>query len=315
MSILTHYIIFILVLLIALITDFGLFTKNNSKMSEKKALYTTLFWIVIALVYGMFLWWEQGSKIAITFFSGYIMEWSLSLDNVFVFIFIIGSFKISEKYQPKILIYGVLTAMVLRLVFITIGIELMNSFHWVLYIFGVFLLYTGYKMFRQKDEENPEPTKSKLYLWIKKFLPLEDTEGNGSFLIKNAQQQTKITTLFVTVLMLAFIDIVFALDSIPAILGITNNNLIVYSSNIFAILGLRSLFFLLKSLKNRFKYMNYGIAIVLLFIGLKIILDNFIKQWLSTEIEIVLSFIFILCCLVGSLVYSIMKNNAQKNEL
>ncbi len=312
MSETTQYIIFIVVFMVALITDFGLFTKNNSRMTEKRALLTTLFWVGIACTYGLYLWLHRGSEKSIIFFSGYIMEWSLSLDNVFVFIFIINSFKISEKYQPKILIFGVLAAMVLRLVFITIGIELLDNFHWILYIFGLFLLYTGYKMLQDNESQETDPTQTKLYLWLKKILPIDDTEANGKFFFKNEQQQTRVSILLVTVLMLAFIDIVFALDSIPAILGITNDNLIVYSSNIFAILGLRSLFFLLKSLSQRFTYMTYGIAIILIFIGLKIGLDYFVKQWVSSQTEILFSFIFIVVCLVGSLGFSIIKNKVEK---
>jgi tellurite resistance protein TerC len=205
-------------------------------------------------------------------------------------------------------------AIVFRIIFITVGVALVEKFHWLLYVFGVFLVYTGYKMFVSVEEESDfDPQKSKVYIFLKKFLPLAPHDGNGRFtVIENGKK--KYTTLFVVVMMLAAIDLVFALDSIPAVMGIVDTKtesyhatarLVIYTSNIFAVLGLRSLFFLLRNAVNKFDYLPQGIAVVLVFIGLKMLGENWINQWVDKNTQVFISLAFILICLAASVAYSI----------
>ncbi|MGZ8541184.1 MAG: TerC family protein, partial [Chitinophagaceae bacterium] len=197
-----------------------------------------------------------------------------------------------------------LMAIVFRIIFITVGVALVDRFYWVLYVFGVFLVYTGYKMFTSNEEEEFDPQKSKVYKAVKRLLPLVPHDGNGRFtVIENGKKFY--TTLFVVVIMLATIDLVFALDSIPAVMGISRDKMVIYTSNIFAVLGLRSLFFLLRGAVSKFDYLPQGIAIVLIFIGLKMLGEHWINQWLDKTIQVFISLGVILACISGSIFYSI----------
>ena len=195
-------------------------------------------------------------------------------------------------------------AIFFRILFITAGVVLVEQFHWVIYIFGLFLLYTGYKMFVSTEDEQFIPQESAIYKFLKKYIPLTNDDGNGRFVIRKNQKPVY-TSLFVVVILLAFIDIVFALDSIPAVLGISNHKLVIYTSNIFAVLGLRSLFFLLRGAVSKFDYLQQGIAIVLFFIGIKMLLENWINQWVEKDLQVIISLFFIVFCIVGSILYSI----------
>jgi tellurite resistance protein TerC len=227
-----------------------------------------------------------------------------------VFILIFTSFSVNEKYYSRVLLIGILMAIVFRVIFITVGVALVHRFEWVLYIFGVFLLYTGYRMFVSKGDDQFNPETSKAYKFVKKIFPLSMSDGNGQFWIRENGKRVY-TTLFVVVMMLASIDLVFALDSIPAVMGITRDKMIIYTSNIFAVLGLRSLFFLLKGAVARFGYLQHGIAIVLMFIGLKMLGARWIDQWLSTNSQVFVSLGVIIVCVVGSILLS-MRKNRQK---
>jgi len=314
------YLIFGIVLVLALIFDLGLMSKKNTTVTIKKALFQTLFWVSLSLLFCGFLFFEDGSTVAAKYFTAYLMEWSLSIDNIFVFILIFGFFKVTENDSPRVLLIGILLAIVLRIAFIALGIELIERFHWILYFFGAFLIYTGYNLFFQKEEEEFDPGKSKLYRFIQKYLRFSDAEPKGRFTIKN-HGKIYFTRLSVVVLMLGAIDIVFALDSIPTVVSLVREKanipftekeiLIIYSSNIFAVLGLRSLFFLLKGAVNKFGYLQQGIAVVLAFIGVKMLIEFF-----SIHISIYISLIVILACLVVSIWYSIYQNkkNAVQDE-
>ena len=214
------YLVFGIIILVSLIVGLGLMSKKNQKVSIKQALYQTFFWVGLALAFCVFLWIEQGQKPALEYLSAYLMEWSLSIDNIFVFILIFSAFSVKEKNYGRVLLIGILMAIVFRIVFITVGVVLVEKFHWLLYMFGVFLVYTGYKMFVSVEEEKDfDPQKSKVYVFLKKFLPLAPHDGDGKFsVIENGKK--KYTTLFVVVIMLAAIDLVFALDSIPAVIAI-----------------------------------------------------------------------------------------------
>lgn len=235
------------------------------------------------------------------------MEWSLSIDNIFVFILIFSAFSVKEKNYGRVLLIGILMAIVFRIIFITVGVALVDRFHWILYVFGVFLVYTGYKMFSAGDEEEFNPQGSKVYLFMKKFLPLVPHDGEGRFVVKEKGKRAY-TTLFVVVIMLAAIDLVFALDSIPAVMGISRDKLVIYTSNIFAVLGLRSLFFLLRGAVTKFDYLQQGIAIVLVFIGVKMLAEHWINQWVSKNVQVFISLGVIMLCISGSVFYSIFIN-------
>ncbi len=282
------YLTFFIVLLAALAFDLGLLSKKNKTITITQALILTLFWVSLAFEFFAFLWLEQGRKAALEYISAYLMEWSLSVDNIFVFILIFTAFSIQEKDYSRVLLIGILIALILRVLFITAGVAMVESFSWVLYIFGAFLLYTGYKMFTEKQQKQFRPQQNKAYLFLQKLLPLTPQNAHGRFVIKENGRRVY-TVLFVTVVLLASIDLVFALDSIPAVLGISRNPLVIYTSNIFAVLGLRSLFFLLKNAVDRFRYLPKGIAVILLFIGLKMLGQHWLDEWLNSTLQILIS--------------------------
>ncbi len=308
------YLVFGIVITVSLIFDLGLLSKKNQKVTIKQALYQTFFWVGLALAFCVFLWIEEGQKPALEYLSAYLMEWSLSIDNIFVFILIFSAFSVKEKNYGRVLLIGILMAIVFRIVFITVGVALVEKFHWLLYVFGVFLIYTGYKMFTaNKEDDNFDPQQSPVYKFLKKILPLTPHDGDGKFsVVENGKK--KFTTLFVVVIMLAAIDLVFALDSIPAVMGIVDTKtpeyqevarLVIYTSNIFAVLGLRSLFFLLRGAVNKFEYLPQGIAVVLVFIGVKMLGEHWISMWIDKTTQVFISLGFIMLCLTGSVVYSI----------
>lgn len=299
------YLVFGIVLVLALVFDLGLLSKKDRKVTIKQALYQTLFWVGLALAFFVFMWAEKGKLLALQYLSGYLMEWSLSIDNIFVFIIIFSAFSVKEKHYGRVLLIGILMAIVFRVIFITVGVALVERFGWILYIFGAFLIYTGYRMFSATEDEEFDPHDSKIYRFMKKFLPLVPHDGDGKYrIVENGRPAY--TTLFVVVIMLAAIDLVFALDSIPAVMGISRDKLVIYTSNIFAVLGLRSLFFLLRGAVSRFDYLQQGIAIVLVFIGIKMLCEHWINQWgISKDLQVFLSLGVIVVCIAGSIFYSI----------
>ncbi len=320
------YLVFGVIILISLIVDLGLMSKKNQKVSIKQALYQTFFWVGLALAFCVFLWIEEGQKPALEYLSAYLMEWSLSIDNIFVFILIFAAFSVKEKNYGQVLLIGILMAILFRIIFITVGVVLVEKFHWLLYVFGAFLVFTGYKMFVSVEEEKDfDPQKSKVYTFLKKFLPLAPHDGNGRFRVTENGKKMY-TTLFVVVIMLAAIDLVFALDSIPAVMGIVDTKtvsyqptarLVIYTSNIFAVLGLRSLFFLLRNAVSKFDYLPQGIAIVLIFIGVKMLAEHWINQWVDKTTQVFISLGFILVCLTASVMYSVFidRANEKKEEI
>src|SRR5258705_2275127 len=299
------YIVFGIVLLLALIFDLGLMSKKGRKVTIRQALYQTFFWVGLAMAFFVFMWMQNGQTLALQYLSGYLMEWSLSIDNIFVFIVIFSAFSVKEKHYGRVLLIGIMMAIVFRVIFITVGVALVDKFDWILYIFGAFLIYTGFRIFTANDNEEFDPHKSKIYRLMKRFLPLSPHDGNGKYrIIENGKRVY--TTLFVVVIMLAAIDLVFALDSIPAVMGISVDKQVIYTSNIFAVLGLRSLFFLLRGAVSRFDYLQQGIAIVLVFIGIKMLCEHWIDQWgISRDLQVILSLGIIVVCIAGSIFYSI----------
>ena len=293
------YLVFGGVLILALAFDLGLLSKKNKVISIRQALFQTFFWVFLAMSFFVFIWLEDGETLAFQYLSGYLMEWSLSIDNIFVFILIFSSFAVKEKYYGQVLLIGILMAIIFRVIFITLGVALVNKFEWVLYIFGAFLVYTGIKMFTVKEEQEFDPHKSKIFKFLNRFLPLVPHDGNGRYIIRE-HKKPAYTTLFVVVIMLALTDLVFAFDSIPAVLGISRDKMVIYTSNIFAVLGLRSMFFLLRGAVNKFGHLQQGIAIVLVFVGLKMLTEIF-----HFNVPVYLSLMIIVICIGGSIIYSL----------
>ena len=300
--------VFGIALVMALIFDLGLLSKKSAVVSFKKALIQTIFWVVLAIGFGIFIAIENGQTVALEYLSAYLMEWSLSIDNIFVFILIFTFFGIKETHYARVLLIGILMAIFLRVIFITIGIELVERFRWILYIFGVILVVTGIKMFAANKDEEIDLEKNKVYKFLKRVFPVTDEE-NGAHLtvIKNGKRFY--TKIFVVIIMLATIDVLFALDSIPAVFAISQNRLVIYTSNVFAVLGLRSLFFLLKGAVDKFSHLQQGIAIVLIFIGLKMLAEI---PFIDIHIPVYISLIVIVVCLAGAILYSIQV--AEKDE-
>jgi|SRR4028119_516188 tellurite resistance protein TerC len=310
------YLTFGLVLIAALVVDLGLLSKKNRPITIKKALFQTAFWITLSLAFFGFLWIEKSSIVAAKYITAYLMEWSLSIDNIFVFILIFSFFRVKESDAGRALLIGILLAIVFRILFIALGIELINRFHWIMYIFGLFLLYTGFKLFLQKEEEEYNPANSKVYRFTSKLFRLTDIEPKGRFII-SVKGKIFLTSLSMVVLMLAATDIVFALDSIPTVVSLVRESpdvpftpddiLVIYSSNIFAVLGLRSLFFLLRGAVDAFKYLQQGIAVVLIFIGAKMLLEYF-----DIHISIYLSLGVIVMCLGTAILFSIYRKRKDR---
>lgn len=292
----------------ALFIDLGLLSKKNKVITIRKALYQTLFWVGLSMAFFAFLWVEKSGVVATKYITAYLMEWSLSIDNIFVFILIFSFFKVNEMDAGRALLIGILLAIVFRILFIALGIELIDRFHWLLYIFGAFLLYTGFTLFFKKEEAEYNPADTKIYQIASKLFRLTHKEPKGRFILRH-QGKIYFTTLAMVVLMLAATDIVFALDSIPTVVSLVKEKadvpftaddiLVIYSSNIFAVLGLRSLFFLLRGAVDKFDYLQQGIAIVLVFIGIKMLIEFF-----DIRISIYISLLVIVLCLGGSIAYS-----------
>jgi len=288
------WIAFFIFIVGMLILDlFVLGGRKAHRVSAKEALLWALIWFGLALVFNLLLGWylsqtvgfEIAHEKALEFFTGYLIEKSLSIDNIFVFVMIFSYFHISADYQHRILIFGVLGAIIMRLILILCGIWLISNFHWILYVFGVFLLITGVKMFILADQK-PDLSQNPILRWMGNHLRITDTlQGEHFFVRRN--QLLYVTPLFIVLVLVEISDLIFALDSIPAIFSITEDPFIVFTSNIFAILGLRSLYFLLARMTERFQSLKYGIAFILVFVGLKMV----IAPWIKLPIYLTLSFV------------------------
>ena len=302
------YAVFGFVMAIALIFDLGLLSKRSKPVSIRQAFLQTVFWVSLGLGFFLFVWYEDGETKGLEYISAYLMEWALSVDNIFVFILIFSYFGIDDKHSNRVLFLGILIAIILRVIFITVGIAMIQRFSWLLYIFGVFLIYTGIKMFLINSEKEFDPEKNVLYKFLKKIVPLTQ-ETNGAKFTKIINGKKHFTMLFVVIILLATTDIVFALDSIPAVFAITQTKLVIYTSNIFAVLGLRSLFFLLKGAVDRFRYLKEGIAVVLIFIGVKMLVEYF-----DIHLPIWISLIVIVTCISSSILFSMYKTRKIRNK-
>jgi tellurite resistance protein TerC len=257
------------VVLSALFVDVGIVNRKSHAPSRKETIIWSIVWVSLALAFNVFVYTQFGAFKAKEFLTGYLIEMSLSIDNLFVFLLIFGYFKVPKKYQHRVLFWGIFMALVLRMVMIFAGAELVESFHWVLYLFGAFLIYTGVKMFG--EDEAFDPADSAIVRLTSKFIRISRHYDGEAFFIKVDGKRAG-TLLFLVLVVINAADLVFAVDSIPAIFGITTDRFIVYTSNIFAILGLRTFYFLLVAMAEKFHYLKYGLAFVLSFIGVKMLL-------------------------------------------
>jgi tellurite resistance protein TerC len=290
----TVWILFILLILIFLALDLGVFNKTPHIISTKEASKWTAIWFTLSMLFSGVVYWLYSTDYvlnptqlkptvaAMKFVTGYLIELSLSIDNIFVIALIFASFKISKKYQHRVLFWGILGAIVFRGLMIYFGVLLINKFTWTAYIFGAFLLFTAIKMLFTKDEEEFDPKKSIVYKILGKIIPISTHTEKEHFFIKTPKGNAA-TPLFVALIIIEVMDVVFAVDSVPAILAITSDPFLVFSSNIFAILGLRSLYFFLANMLEKFSHLEYSLIAILSFVGLKMILHDYIEvpEWAS----------------------------------
>lgn len=292
------WICFLGFVLLMLALDLGVFHRKSHEIKLKEALIWTGVWISLALVFNYGVYVYMGKEKAVEFLTGYVIEKSLSIDNLFVFIMLFTYFKVDVKYQHKVLFWGILGALVMRAIFIFAGVALINKFHWIIYVFGALLIFTGIKMVFQKEEQiNPE--RNPLVRLFKKFFPFTNEDQDGKFFVKKNGKRFA-TPLFVVLLIVEFTDLIFAVDSIPAILAITNDTFIIFTSNVFAILGLRALYFALAGITQYFHYLKYGLAAILVFVGVKMTIVDLYK------IPIVTSLLVISGILVISVIVSVL---------
>lgn len=294
------WVIFFSVITIAMVIDLGFANRKSHEISLKESLKWTSVWISLALLFCAGIYVKFGSEKSMLFFTGYILEYSLSVDNLFVFLMIFSFFKVPKMYQHRVLFWGIIVALITRILFITGGVVLVTKFHWIIYIFGVFLVYTGIKMAFKKDDSEIDFEKNIFLRIIRKIIPISSKYDKDHFITKIGKRHFA-TPLLVVLLIIEFTDIIFAVDSIPAILSITTDPFIVITSNVFAIVGLRSLYFALSKIVNLFHYLNYGLAVILTFIGVKML----ISHYYSLPISIALSFVAIVLALsvIASLIW------------
>jgi tellurite resistance protein TerC len=266
---------FNLFVIVMLALDLGVFHRKAHEVRIREALLWSAFWIALSLLFNLGVYFWSGSQAALEFLTGYLLEKSLSVDNIFVFLMIFTYFRVPYLHQHKVLFWGILGALIMRALFILVGITLIQKFHWVIYIMGAFLIVTGIKMATQKDEEI-HPERNPVLRLVRRFVPVTEGYEGGSFFVRRAGRLLA-TPLFIVVLVVETTDVVFAVDSIPAILAITLDPFIVYTSNVFAILGLRALYFALAGVMQLFHYLPYGLSFILVFVGIKMLLVDIYK--------------------------------------
>jgi len=269
--------------------DLGVLNRRGHQLKFREALAWTGVWVGIALVFAVIVFFWRGHTSALEFVTGYIVELSLSVDNLFVFLVIFRYFKVPDEQQHRVLGWGILGSLVMRGVFILAGVTLFHRFHWIIYFFGALLVYSGIKLFRQETPE-VHPEKNPVLRLFRRMLPVTDDYVDGRFFVR--RQQLCATPLIVVLLLIETTDVILAVDSIPAVLAITLDAFIVYTSNVFAVLGLRSLYFVLAGMMDRFRYLHYGISTVLIFIGVKMLSSHFFKiptEWSLTVIVLLLA--------------------------
>lgn len=289
-----------------------LFASRGKDVTPKAAGIWTGIWVALSLSFAGFLWWRYGTDVAVPFVTAYVIEYALSVDNLFVFVIIFSTFRINNRAQHKLLYWGIVGAFVLRAALIFAGSAIVTRFEWVLYFFGAFLIYTGIKLLVQKDaEEDVHPDQNALFRWGRKVLPIAK-EDHGLAFFSRENGKFVVTTLFLVLLVIETSDILFALDSIPAVLAISQDPFIVFSSNACAILGLRSLFFLVSTLMDKFRFLKVGLGVILSFVGLKLIAETYFEEWAHAHETVVI--VTSLSVIVLSLVVSIVLSSVIKQK-
>lgn len=294
------FIIFSIVVIGFLVADLGYFNRKAHKIPPKSALIQSLFWIALAFGFAFLIFLFISREKAAEFMSAYVTEKMLSVDNLFVIALIFSFFKIEEKFHHKVLFWGIMGAIVFRGLFIGIGALLIEQFQWILYFFGALLIYTGIKLFNDKKEEHIDFENNKVVRLARKYLPFTTSYHNGNFLLKE-KGKTYFTLLFLVVILVEATDIIFAIDSIPAAFAITQDPFIIFTSNVFAIMGLRALFFLLENILHKFHHLQKGLAFILVFIGGKMLIDIF-----GIHVSSTISFLIIMLALGLSMLLSIL---------
>jgi tellurite resistance protein TerC len=299
-----YWIGFLAFVLTMLVLDLGVFNKKAHEIKFKEASLWTVFWVSLALTFNVIVYINAGEKAAIEFLTGYFIEYSLSIDNIFVFIMIFSYFNVPAKYNHKVLFWGIIGALVMRAIFIFSGVALITKFHWIIYIFGAFLVFTGIKMLIEGEKEI-HPEKNPVLNLFKKIFPVHPEYVEGKFFIKKDGHRYA-TALFLVLIFVETSDIIFAVDSIPAILSITQDPFIVFTSNIFAILGLRSLYFAVSGVMKYFRFLSVGLSGILMFVGVKMLIDKIFK------IPTIYSFLIILSIVAVSILASIVIPDKNK---
>ncbi len=298
--------VFIVLIAIMLIIDLGVLNRKAHEVRLKEAIIWSCVWIGLALIFNAGIYFYLGQKLALQFLSGYLIEKSLSVDNIFVFIIIFEYFKVNPKYQHKVLFWGIMGALIMRGIFIALGVALINQFDWIIFVFGAFLIFTGIKLALQKEETKVTPGKNPVLKLIQKIIPiLKEYDGDKLFTRKRGRLFG--TPLLLVLIVIETTDLIFAVDSIPAILAISKDPFIVYSSNIFAILGLRALYFALAGIMKYFRFLNIGLAVILIFVGIKMM----ISDWYHIPIEYSLGFIVL--TLSATIAFSLILKEPQKD--
>jgi tellurite resistance protein TerC len=304
MSDFTTLVIFVGVVLSLLIIDLFVLNRKEEALSVGRAAWLSAFWICLSLAFGAWIWMTRGSVKGMEFFTGYVIEYALSVDNLFVFVMLFTFFKVDPRYQHRVLFWGIIGALVMRGTMILIGAALVERFGWILYIFGVFLLFTGIKMLMHKDDETTDLENNPILKFCRRILPITpEYHGKRFTVVINGRRW--LTPLALVLIMVETTDLIFAVDSIPAIFAITTDEFIIFTSNVCAILGLRSLYFLLAGVMNLFTYLKIGLSLVLIFIGAKML----IRPWIHLPIEVSLGVVVTL--LAGSVLASVVFKKAK----
>jgi tellurite resistance protein TerC len=305
--------VFGVIIILFLLVDLGFFHKAHQKVTQREALLQSLFWVAVSVCYGMVIYfYGEGPTASFEFFSAYVTEKALSIDNIFVILLILRYFNVKEEYYHNILFWGILGAIVFRAIFIFVGAFLIAQFHWILYIFGAFLIYSGVKIFSEEGDMEIEPEKNPVMKWAKKIFPFTTNIADGKFWVKENGKRL-FTPLFLVIILIESTDLIFAVDSIPAAFAISQNEFVIYTSNIFAVMGLRAMFFLLANVLDKFYLLQKGLSVVLIFIGAKMMLEmEILQDALGTifgvehiTIPIFLSFGVIIFLLFASIVLSL----------
>jgi tellurite resistance protein TerC len=298
---------FNLFVLAMLALDLGVFHRKSHTVTVKEALTWTGVWVTLALIFNLIIYSYFGEEKAVEFFTGYLIEKSLSVDNIFVIILIFSYFQVPQEYQHKVLFWGILGALVMRVIFIFSGIELIHRFHWLVYIFGGFLIFTGVRMLTS-DDSKIEPEKNPLIKLARRMFSVTQTFEGDRFFVKR-DTKTWATPLFLVVILIEATDLIFAVDSIPAILAISDDPFIVYTSNVFAILGLRSLYFALSGIEKYFHYLKFGLSAILVFVGVKMCIVDFFK--IPVEISLIVIVFILAIAMLSSVLFPKKKESSE----